>query len=235
MIRDALEKRAEPADKTGSGVRQQEQDDPALPDVIVTIGRRPTMAALWVRRRSGGRTRIILIGRQPRYLREFALVIASCQYVTADDPRIVRIALPLDDGLHRVNAPVDAAAAPPAGARAGTAEVAVLVGGPTRSFRLGVPEAREMLRLAALHAGDAPLRIVTSRRTPDVVCAWFAANLPPGSRLCAWQPGTHTTSDYAEALAQCGRFVVTGDSGRGVVQWDDVPAGRATVAKSSVR
>ena len=185
---------------------------PPWPDVIITIGRRPTMAALWVRRRSGGRTRIILIGRQPRYLREFALVIASCQYVTADDPRIVRIALPLDDGLRRVNVPDDAAAPPSAAARAGPAEVAVLVGGPTRSFRLGVPEARDMLRLAALHAGDAPLRIVTSRRTPADVCAWFAANLPPGSRLCAWQPGTHTTSDYAEALAQCGRFVVTGDS-----------------------
>ena len=55
---------------------------PPWPEVIITIGRRPTMAALWIRRRSGGHTRIILIGRQPRYLREFALVIASCQYLS---------------------------------------------------------------------------------------------------------------------------------------------------------
>ena len=69
-----------------------------------------------------------------------------------------------------------------------------------------------MMRLATLHGGGAPLRIVTSRRTPADVCAWFSANLPSGSRLCAWQPGAHTTSDYAEALAQCARFIVTGDS-----------------------
>ncbi len=186
--------------------------EPPWPDVIITIGRRPTMAALWIRRRSGGRTRIILIGRQPRYLREFALVIASCQYVTADDPRIVRIALPLDDGLRRVNAPAAGEAASPGPASAAAAETALLVGGPTRSFRLGVPEAQEMLRLASTHGDGAPLRIVTSRRTPADVCAWFGANLPPGSRLCAWQPGAHTTSDYAEALAQCERFIVTGDS-----------------------
>lgn len=183
---------------------------PPWPDVIITIGRRPTMAALWIRRRSGGHTRIILIGRQPRYLREFALVIASCQYITASDPRIVRIALPLDDGLQRVNAPTAAAPAPPGHAAA--TETALLIGGPTRSFRLGVPEAQEMLRLATLHGGGAPLRIVTSRRTPADVCAWFSANLPGSSRLCAWQPGAHTTSDYAEALAQCARFIVTGDS-----------------------
>ena len=182
---------------------------PPWPEVIITIGRRPTMAALWIRRRSGGHTRIILIGRQPRYLREFALVIASCQYITAHDPRIVRIALPLDDGLRRVNAPA-AAPAPPGHAAA--SETALLIGGPTRSFRLGVAEAHEMMRLATLHGGDAPLRIVTSRRTPAAVCAWFSANLPGGSRLCAWQPGAHTTSDYAEALAQCARFIVTGDS-----------------------
>ena len=182
---------------------------PPWPDVIITIGRRPTMAALWIRRRSGGHTRIILIGRQPRYLREFALVIASCQYITANDPRIVRIALPLDDGLRRVNAPA-AAPAPPGHAAA--SETALLIGGPTRSFRLGVAEAHEMMRLATLHGGGAPLRIVTSRRTPADVCAWFSANLPGSSRLCAWQPGAHTTSDYAEALAQCARFIVTGDS-----------------------
>jgi hypothetical protein len=69
-----------------------------------------------------------------------------------------------------------------------------------------------MLRLAQRHCGDAPLRVVTSRRTPEAVVAWFGANLPPGARLCAWQAGTHTTSDYAEALAQCERFIVTGDS-----------------------
>ncbi|MBK7169036.1 MAG: mitochondrial fission ELM1 family protein [Gammaproteobacteria bacterium] len=42
---------------------------PPWPDVIITIGRRPGMVALWIRARSKRNTRIILIGRQPRYLR----------------------------------------------------------------------------------------------------------------------------------------------------------------------
>lgn len=184
---------------------------PPWPDVIITIGRRPGMVALWIRARSKCRTRIILIGRQPRYLREFALVISSCQYITADDPRIMRIALPLDNEPQHDRAP---AQHPGSGqSRAGTpGELALLIGGPTRSFKLGTAEARELLRLACEHRAGAAIRIVTSRRTPADVVAWITANLPPGARLCQWSAGAHTSSDYADALAQCDRFIVTGDS-----------------------
>ncbi|MBK7169038.1 MAG: mitochondrial fission ELM1 family protein [Gammaproteobacteria bacterium] len=36
--------------------------------------------------------------------------------------------------------------------------------------------------------------------------------MPPHARLYQWSAGAHTTSDYANALAQCDRFIVTGDS-----------------------
>jgi len=180
---------------------------PPWPDILLTIGRRPSMAALWIRRQSGGKTRIILIGRQPRHLREFDLVISSCQYITADDPRIMRIALPLDCGEQQT---------PEAATEAGNAapqQTAIFVGGPTRSFRFGEREAATLLALAQQHCGGAALRIVTSRRTPAAVCAWFAANLPPNARLCEWAAAdANTTSDYAQALGQCDRFIVTGDS-----------------------
>jgi uncharacterized protein len=181
--------------------------EPPWPDVLLTIGRRPGMAALWIRRQSGGRTRIILIGRQPRHLREFDLVISSCQYITADDPRIMRIALPLDcNDAKRAETPSAALAT-------AAMQTAIFIGGPTRSFRLGEREAETLLALARQHCGNAALRIVTSRRTPAVVCAWFAANLPANARLCEWAAaGAHTTSDYANALQECDRFIVTGDS-----------------------
>ncbi|MBK6289292.1 MAG: mitochondrial fission ELM1 family protein [Gammaproteobacteria bacterium] len=180
------------------------------PDLIITIGRRPGMVALWIRARSKRHTRIILIGRQPRYLREFALVISSCQYITADDPRIMRIALPLDNEPQRGRQPD----LPPGSAQStpGAGELAVLIGGPTRSFRLGEAEAMELLKLACEQRAAAAIRFVTSRRTPAAVVAWIAGNLPPHARLCQWSAGAHTTSDYANALAQCDRFIVTGDS-----------------------
>lgn len=183
------------------------------PDLIITIGRRPGMVALWIRAQSKRRTRIILIGRQPRYLHEFALVISSCQYITADDPRIMRITLPLDNEPQRGRQPE----LPPGSAQSTPgadtpSELAVLIGGPTRSFRLGEAEAMELLRLACEHRASAAMRFVTSRRTPAEVVAWIAGNLPPQARLCQWSAGAHTTSDYAQALAQCDRFIVTGDS-----------------------
>jgi hypothetical protein len=179
---------------------------PPWPDVILTIGRRPTMAALWVRRKSGGRTRIVLVGRQPRYLDAFALVIASCQYLTANDPRILRIALPLDDGAHAAPAVVGGGAPRPGDS------LALLVGGPTRTFRLEPHDALAMLRQVSALAAGAPLRVLSSRRTPPAVCAALRAALPAGARFLPWQPGGPTTSDYAAALQECSHFAVTGDS-----------------------
>lgn len=173
--------------------------EPPWPDAVITIGRRPTMVALWIRRRSGNRTRLIMIGRQPRQLDDFALVIASSQYITANDPRILRIALPLDD-------------APPPATSGGSDELALLIGGPTRTFRLDVDAARTMSARAAELAGAAPWRVLTGRRTPPEVVDWLRTNLPPRCSLHAFMPGAAVSSAYAEALAQCGRFIVTGDS-----------------------
>jgi len=44
--------------------------EPPWPDLILTIGRRPAMVALWIKRQSGGRTRIVLFGRPKRHLHD---------------------------------------------------------------------------------------------------------------------------------------------------------------------
>jgi hypothetical protein len=69
-----------------------------------------------------------------------------------------------------------------------------------------------LLHLAEAHRDGAATRIVTSRRTPAAVVDWIAANLPANARLCQWSAGARTTSDYSQALEQCDRFIVTGDS-----------------------
>lgn len=66
-------------------------------------------------------------------------MISSCQYITADDPSYsTRIALPLDNEPQRGRQPD----LPPGSAQStpGAGELAVLIGGPTRSFRLGEAE-----------------------------------------------------------------------------------------------
>lgn len=175
---------------------------PPWPKLVITIGRRPTMAALWVRRQSARHTRIILLGRQPRFLHEFALVISSSQYITASDPRILRIALPLN--RNRRDPPMSSAP---------TIDVtALLVGGPTRTFRLTVADAERLLHSARLHSKDLPLLILSSRRTPKEVAEYLASNLPAGSRFVPWTTGDTATPSYQQVLSGCRRFIVTGDS-----------------------
>ena len=38
------------------------------PDLIITVGRRPSMVALWVKQQSGGKTKIVLIGKPSGYM-----------------------------------------------------------------------------------------------------------------------------------------------------------------------
>ena len=68
---------------------------PPWPDLAITIGRRPAMAAMWIRRQSHDRTRIVLFGRPKRALDHFALVVVSAQFQVPDAPNVVAVTLPL--------------------------------------------------------------------------------------------------------------------------------------------
>jgi mitochondrial fission protein ELM1 len=39
---------------------------PPWPDIVVTIGRRPSMVGLWVKAQSAGATRLVIVGRPRR-------------------------------------------------------------------------------------------------------------------------------------------------------------------------
>src|SRR5512147_1543061 len=47
--------------------------EPPWPDLVITVGRRLSSAGLWIRQRSGGRARLVLIGKPRRHLRRFDL------------------------------------------------------------------------------------------------------------------------------------------------------------------
>ena len=68
---------------------------PPWPDLIVTVGRRPSAAALWVQDQSGGRSRIVLLGRPKRWAERFALIIAPRQFKIPPRDNLVQLDLPL--------------------------------------------------------------------------------------------------------------------------------------------
>jgi uncharacterized protein len=187
--------------------------EPPWPDLILTVGRRPSMAALWVQDRSGGRARIVLVGRPKRWADRFALIVAPGQFRIPPRANLVQLALP----LMRAD-PARVAAAGEAWrerlARLPRPLTAVLVGGETKPFRFDAAVARGLLdELARLQARDGgTLYLSTSRRTRPEVAAALEAGLPPGARLYRWTAETGADNPYLGLLAHADRFVVTGDS-----------------------
>lgn len=183
------------------------------PDLIVTVGRRPSMAALWVQDQSGGRSRIVLLGRPKRWAERFALIIAPSQFKIPPRDNLVQLDLPL---LRAEPAAVAATGEAWRQRLEGLARplTAVLIGGETKPFRFDATVARDLLaKLARIRSRDGGmLYLSTSRRTrPDVVAA-LEAGLPEGSRLYRWSADTATDNPYLALLAHADRFVVTGDS-----------------------
>jgi mitochondrial fission protein ELM1 len=186
--------------------------EPPWPDIVLTIGRRPSMAALWVQDRSGGRTRVVLIGRPKRWIERFALVVVPGQFQVPERGNVAHLALP----LMRVDRAKVAAAAEAWRQRLEDLPrplTAVLVGGETKPYRFDAGVAATLLeRLRELRQrDDGTLYLTTSRRTrPDVVDA-LARGLPEGALLYRWGPAAGE-NPYLGLLGLADRFVVTGDS-----------------------
>jgi hypothetical protein len=181
------------------------------PDLVLTVGRRPSMAALWIREQSGERTKLVIVGRPRRMLERFDLVIATGQYRLPQRPNVLPIGLP----LMRTDETAIAAAVEVWRSRLEALPrplTAVLVGGPTKPFIFDGAVARQLIELARRSAGgEGTLFATTSRRTPAAVVAALTAALTPPDQLYRWQAGAKE-NPYLALLGLADRFIVTGDS-----------------------
>src|SRR6056297_3609949 len=179
------------------------------PDLILTSGRRPSMAALWVRRQSGGRTRIVLVGKPSGCLRDFDLIVASSEnqlppfnnvlpFMRVDEAAVraaERAWAPRFDALPR---PV----------------VAILDGGETNPFVMDAGVAHRLVAEAqrVIADGGTPW-ITTSRRTTADVISVLRRDLPPQARLFAWSADAEVEDNpYSALLGSADAFIVTADS-----------------------
>lgn len=186
--------------------------EPPWPDLAITVGRRPSMAALWIREQSGGRTRLVLLGRPKRWLERFDLVIAPVQYRLPDRPNVLHLDLPL---MRSQEAAIAGAAAlwRPRLEALPRPLIALLVGGPTKPFVFDAAIAGQLIDSAGRSAAESggTLYITTSRRTPAAVADALQAGLPPGGYLYRWIAGS-ADNPYLALLGLADRFIVTGDS-----------------------
>lgn len=170
------------------------------------MGRRSVPLALHIRDNSGGRSRLVQIGRPCAPLEWFDLIVTTPQYQLPAVANVLQIPLPFG--------------ANPGAPQADTAElaglprphVAVLVGGPTKEVRFGLTEARELAAAAArlIENNGGTLLVTTSPRTPREVAELLRLRLPAASRLHVWKAGA--ANPYATYLATADGVLVTGDS-----------------------
>jgi hypothetical protein len=183
------------------------------PDFIITIGRRPSMAALWIQEQSGGRSRIILLGRPKKWINRFALVIVPAQYRVPQRDNVLQLNLP----LMRPNEAAIASAAAHWKARFDALPrpiTALFVGGQTKPFRFDADAAADLIETAARMRGQSggTLYISTSRRTPPQVIETLRRKRDENTILYCWDAGSSAENPYLALLALADRFIVTGDS-----------------------
>ncbi len=180
------------------------------PDVVIGVGRRSVPVARWIRRQSGGRTRLVQMGRPRARLDIFDLVITTPQYGLPRAPNVVELTLPI---VPEPVVPVNElefwcqefSELP-------TPRIAVLVGGPSPPIRMLASDMSQLVRDAeALRQRlGGSLIVVGSPRTPKDVLDEGAKTLTAPFRIFGWAAGRD--NPYRAVLQIADYLVVTSDS-----------------------
>jgi mitochondrial fission protein ELM1 len=186
--------------------------EPPWPDLVISAGRMNENVAKWIRRQSGGRTRIVLVGRGWTRPGAVDLVVATPQYRLKAHPNLLINELP----LHIVDRTEQGRAAElwaPRWAQLPRPWIAVLVGGSSGPYLFDAATAARLGREAsavARRAGGSLLITTSSRTRPTVIPALREALEAPAF-LHEWRRG-QPENPYPALLALADRFIVTGDS-----------------------
>lgn len=183
---------------------------PPWPDLVIASGKRSSPVARWIKRQSGGRTRIVNVGRPWSRLDAFDLIITTPQYRLPARPNTLHLSLPITSRTRhelaeaRRTGRVSDLPAP---------RIAVLVGGNSTSCTLTTRSAAALGgmvdELASSHGGS--LLLSGSPRTPTAAFRVLAEALSVPS--CKWDfRQTDRENPYLDYLTAADEIVVTGDS-----------------------
>jgi uncharacterized protein len=188
--------------------RSRKQIVPPWPDLIIMVGPRPQPVARYVKRLSGGRTRLVLIGRPRAPASEFDLIFDVRQYLLPDASN-VRL-LPV--GMSRYRDPLvatdeerswlDSLPRP---------HLLLMIGGPIRYWTLSprfIANVLQALFARASRLGGS-LIVAGSPRTPRAVLDHVRRDLAsvPNGRLADGTPRFQLLMDDADELFPTGDSV----------------------------
>jgi len=180
------------------------------PDLLLSAGFRNEPVVRALARRSGGRTRTVMIGRTWAPRRVFDLLVTTPQYRVPAEPWVLENLLT----QHAISAERLAAVAPdPRFAGLPRPHLVVLLGGSSGPYALGPANAatlaRSLERLQRAQGGS--LLLTSSARTPPAFLRALRRALPEAGFCYEFQPGD-AANPYLALLATADLVVVTEDS-----------------------
>jgi len=201
------------ASKLTVDTRRSDPLAPPWPDLVIGASRRAAPLARWIKKQSGGRSRLVHLLHAQAPLHYFDLVVTTPQYRLPQGSNVLHNLLPLN-------------AAQPEVLESSMAQwrqrlehlprpwIAVLVGGNSSSYRLDAFTARQLGEFASRTARESggSLLISTSRRTPSDSADALSAVLQSPAYVYRWQLTNKDENAYPAYLALADRFIVTADS-----------------------
>jgi hypothetical protein len=199
---------------TLAGIDRSRSDPlaPPWPDLVITAGRRNEPVARWIRARSGGRTRLVHLGRSWAKPRHFDLIVTTPQYRVPALPNVLQIEAP----LHRVTPARLAEAADrwrPALRHLPRPLIAVLIGGDSPPYVFDAEMAGRLGRQAAAlaRAQGGSLLVTTSPRTRAAAASALRRAIDVPCHFYEWNPDPES-NPYLGYLALADSLIVTGES-----------------------
>jgi len=185
---------------------------PPWPALIISAGLRNEPVCRWIRRQSGGRTRLVFIGRTWAGPGAFDLIVTTPQYRLRPHPNILHNELTLH-GITPRRLEQATAGWETRLAHLPEPRIAVIVGGNSGPYTFGARAARRLGRLASRMAAarGGSLLVTTSARTPARAAAALRASLSVPADFFVWSPQARD-NPYTAYLALAEAIVVTADS-----------------------
>jgi mitochondrial fission protein ELM1 len=185
---------------------------PPWPDLVISAGMRNEPVCRWIRNQSGGRTRIVHIGRPWARLDQFDLVITTPQYRLADAANVVQNTAT----LHRVTPERLAREAQkwaPRFEHLREPYIGVILGGNSGPYTLGTRNAKSIAAHASRMAqqNNGSLLVSSSARTSEKVIGVFQESLSVPHYVYQWR-ANDPDNPYFGILALSDELIVTADS-----------------------
>ena len=183
------------------------------PDVVIMCGRKSVPVALWIKKKSGGRTKIIALGRPRAPIALFDLVVTTPQYRLPRSENVIELLAPLS-GIEKEDLSH--------GRRMMESElgdlprplIAVLAGGDTSTSQFDPVAADRLGRLASTYARSrgGSLLVSTSPRTNPRAASALIDAITVTSKIHRWTPDKAQPNPYIGFLALADEVIVTCDS-----------------------